>query len=94
MTGGCSNREIAEALNISEGTVKNHVSNILSKLGVRDRTRAVLKATKEGYLWLSLHICVCVKPGERTQRFSICIAASCLLLARRLTWPALETLSG
>jgi DNA-binding NarL/FixJ family response regulator len=50
MTGGYSNREIAEALDISEGTVKNHVSNILSKLGVRDRTRAVLKAIQHGYL--------------------------------------------
>ncbi len=44
MTGGYSNREIADALTISEGTVKNHISTILSKLGVRDRTRAVLKA--------------------------------------------------
>ena len=50
MTGGYSNREIAEALDLSEGTVKNHVSNILSKLGVRDRTRAVLKAIQQGYL--------------------------------------------
>jgi RNA polymerase sigma factor (sigma-70 family) len=50
MSGGYSNREIAEALGISEGTVKNHVSNILSKLGVRDRTRAVLKAVQQGYL--------------------------------------------
>ena len=50
MTGGYSNREIAEALDISEGTVKNHVSNILSKLGVRDRTRAVLKAIQHGYV--------------------------------------------
>lgn len=44
MAGGYSNREIATALNKSEGTIKNHVSSILSKLGVRDRTRAVLKA--------------------------------------------------
>jgi DNA-binding NarL/FixJ family response regulator len=50
MTGGYSNREVAEALDLSEGTVKNHVSNILSKLGVRDRTRAVLKAIQHGYL--------------------------------------------
>ncbi|MFL6428973.1 MAG: response regulator [Acidobacteriaceae bacterium] len=48
MTGGYSNREIADALYLSEGTVKNHVSNILSKLGVRDRTRAVLKAIEKG----------------------------------------------
>ncbi len=49
MTGGYSNREIARALVLSEGTVKNHVSSILSKLGVRDRTRAVLQAVKAGY---------------------------------------------
>jgi DNA-binding NarL/FixJ family response regulator len=40
MAGGYSNREIAEALGTAEGTVKNHASSILSKLGVRDRTRA------------------------------------------------------
>jgi DNA-binding NarL/FixJ family response regulator len=50
MTGGYSNREIARALKVAEGTVKNHVSSILSKLGVRDRTRAVLQAVKAGYL--------------------------------------------
>ncbi len=48
--GGYSNREIAQALCLAEGTVKNHISNILSKLGVRDRTRAVLKAVELGYL--------------------------------------------
>jgi DNA-binding NarL/FixJ family response regulator len=50
MTGGYSNREIARALNLAEGTVKNHVSSILSKFGVRDRTRAVLQAVRAGYL--------------------------------------------
>ena len=50
MTGGYSNREIARALKVAEGTVKNHVSSILSKLGVRDRTRAVLQAVRAGYL--------------------------------------------
>jgi DNA-binding NarL/FixJ family response regulator len=50
MTGGYSNREIARALRVAEGTVKNHVSSILSKLGVRDRTRAVLQAVRAGYL--------------------------------------------
>lgn len=44
MTGGYSNKEIGAALDLSEGTVKNHVSSVLAKLGVRDRTRAVLKA--------------------------------------------------
>ena len=48
MAGGCSNREIAAALATAEGTVKNQVSSILSKLGVRDRTRAVLKAIQAG----------------------------------------------
>jgi len=50
MAGGYSNKEIAHALGTAEGTVKNHVSNILSKLGVRDRTRAVLKALESGLL--------------------------------------------
>ena len=50
MAGGYSNREIANALHKSEGTIKNHVSNILAKLGVRDRTRAVLKAIEHGLL--------------------------------------------
>ncbi len=44
MAGGYSYKEIANSLGVAEGTIKNHVSNILSKLGVRDRTRAVLKA--------------------------------------------------
>jgi DNA-binding NarL/FixJ family response regulator len=50
LAGGYSNREIAEALGTVEGTVKNHASSILAKLGVRDRTRAVLKALELGYL--------------------------------------------
>lgn len=50
VAGGYSNREIAEALGTAEGTVKNHASSILSKLGVRDRTRAVLKALELGYI--------------------------------------------
>jgi DNA-binding NarL/FixJ family response regulator len=50
IAGGYSNREIADALGTAEGTVKNHTSSILSKLGVRDRTRAVLKALERGYL--------------------------------------------
>ncbi len=50
MAGGYSNREIADALGSAEGTVKNHASSILSKLGVRDRTRAVLKALELGYI--------------------------------------------
>jgi DNA-binding NarL/FixJ family response regulator len=50
LAGGYSNREIADMLSISEGTVKNHISSILSKLGVRDRTRAVLKAIDLGLI--------------------------------------------
>jgi DNA-binding NarL/FixJ family response regulator len=48
MAAGFNNKEIARSLDVAEGTVKNHVSNILSKLGVRDRTRAVLKALELG----------------------------------------------
>ncbi len=50
LAGGYSNREIAGALHVAEGTVKNHISSILSKLGVRDRTRAVLKAIERGLI--------------------------------------------
>jgi len=50
MARGCNNREIADALTIAEGTVKNYISGILSKMGVRDRTRAVLKGLEAGYL--------------------------------------------
>ncbi len=50
MAGGYSNKEIANSLFVAEGTVKNHVSNILSKLGVRDRTRAVLRALELGLI--------------------------------------------
>lgn len=44
MAAAYTNREIAEALGTAEGTVKIHVSNILAKLGARDRTHAVLRA--------------------------------------------------
>ncbi len=45
---GNSNHQIASALSISEGTVKFHINNILSKLGVKDRTQAVITALKRG----------------------------------------------
>jgi DNA-binding NarL/FixJ family response regulator len=47
---GLSNREIAESLVITEGTVKNHVSNLIAKLEVRDRTQALIKAREIGLL--------------------------------------------
>lgn len=50
MASGYSNKEISNAMFKSEGTVKNQVSAILSKLEVRDRTRAVLKAIELGVI--------------------------------------------
>jgi DNA-binding NarL/FixJ family response regulator len=47
---GLSNREIGRRLSITEGTVKNHVSSILSKLQLRDRTQAVLFAKEHGLI--------------------------------------------
>ncbi|MDE1455101.1 response regulator transcription factor, partial [Bacillus paralicheniformis] len=48
ITKGKSNKEIAASLFISEKTVKTHVSNLLSKLGLSDRTQAALFAVKHG----------------------------------------------
>ena len=48
VAAGASNKEVAATLVIAEGTAKNHVTNILSKLGVRDRTQAALKAKELG----------------------------------------------
>lgn len=50
IAGGYSNQEIADALHKSVGTIRNQVSSILSKLDVRDRTRAVLKALEIGLI--------------------------------------------
>ncbi len=47
---GYSNAEIAAALHLASGTVKNHLSSVFLKLGVRDRTRAVLRALELGLL--------------------------------------------
>jgi len=47
---GATNREVADSLVISEGTVKNHLSNIFSRLGLRDRTQAVMYAREHGLL--------------------------------------------
>jgi DNA-binding NarL/FixJ family response regulator len=48
VTRGAANREIASALFISEGTVKNHLTSIFKKLGVSDRTQAALLASRHG----------------------------------------------
>lgn len=50
LSGGYSNREIAAAMFLAEGTIKNHVSAVLLKLGVRDRTRAVLRGLELGLI--------------------------------------------
>lgn len=50
LSRGCSNKEIASQLDLAEGTVKNHVSNVLGKLGVLDRTQAALMARDLGLI--------------------------------------------
>jgi len=50
LAGGRSNREIASELFLAEGTVKNHVTNVLAKLNARDRTQAALRARALGLL--------------------------------------------
>jgi DNA-binding NarL/FixJ family response regulator len=50
IASGYSNKEIAHALGTADGTIKNHVSNVLVKLDARDRTQAVLKALEAGVL--------------------------------------------
>lgn len=52
MASGNSNRAIAEQLGVTEGTVKCHVGVILSRLGVKDRTQAVLVALRRGFVHL------------------------------------------
>jgi two-component system NarL family response regulator len=52
IVGGKSNKEIGEGLNISEATVKTHINNILSKLGVTDRTQATTMALQRGIVHL------------------------------------------
>ncbi|HUR56430.1 MAG TPA: response regulator transcription factor [Opitutaceae bacterium] len=48
LSSGCSNKEIGVHLRISEGTVKNHMTNVLGKLGALDRTQAALRARELG----------------------------------------------
>jgi DNA-binding NarL/FixJ family response regulator len=50
LADGCSNKEIGVQLKITEGTVKNHMTNVLEKLGALDRTQAALRAREMGLI--------------------------------------------
>ncbi|MER5466502.1 response regulator transcription factor [Streptomyces sp. NPDC002668] len=50
IAAGATNKEIASRLYLSEGTVKNHISRVLSRLGLRDRTQAALYAKDNGLI--------------------------------------------
>lgn len=52
LADGCSNKALSEALDISIKTVKNHVSTILRKMGLKDRTQVVVQALKNGWVEL------------------------------------------
>lgn len=52
IAAGCSNKVVADRLQISEDTVKGHVRNILSKLNASDRTHAVTIALRRGFFEL------------------------------------------
>jgi DNA-binding CsgD family transcriptional regulator len=69
LAAGLSNKEIAQKLSLSEGTVKNHISAILAKLHANDRTQAVLTALKRGLVdlkeFVRLNVLAVLHPSQR-----------------------------
>ena len=94
ITRGRSNREIAEDLRIAEKTVRIHVSSVLDKMGVRDRTQATILALQRGLIHLDLSSTLIYRETQHAQSSQfpsglrgICRWRDCPRCARHVTAP-------